>query len=426
MEVSLKITSLAHLGKGIGRHDGKVVFVPFTAPGDEVVARITSEKKGFCEAGLVRVETPSALRAEPVCGVYGKCGGCAYQHIAYDAQVQWKDKIFRETIERLGKAKGVGFDAPVAAPRPYNYRARAGIKVHGRGWGFFAAKSRFVVDMEACPLLDEVLNTAYSGIKQRLKNEKTALASIDLYLSQRHASAVAGLYVKEDLRLDWREALSGVAGLKGFEVFLRPDEGRAGKRIFACGDVAAVYSCGGIEFSSGIGAFSQINLEQNAALVGKAVEYAGFSGNEIVLDLFSGIGNLTLPAALRAGKATGVELNKEAVVFARQNADENAIKGVDFVRSPVDEWLKKGLKYLEKNPPDVVILDPPRSVDASVARLIKDIRPKKIIYISCSPPELARDISAFKAAGYDVKRAGFVDFFPQTFHIEGIALLEPI
>ncbi len=426
MEVSLKITSLAHLGKGIGRHEGKVVFVPFTAPGDEVVARILSEKKGFCEGSLVRMDSPSALRTAPLCRVYEKCGGCSCQHIAYDAEVQWKDKIFRDAIERIGKAKAVCFDAPMPSLRPYNYRGRARIQAQGKRWGFFEAKTRAVVDIDECPLLDDILNTAYSGIKQRLKHEKTAITSIELCLSQKHGSAVARLYVKEDLRLDWQGLLAGIAGLKGFEVFLMPDEKRRMRMIFRFGDTEAVYSHEGIEYLSGIGAFSQVNLPQNSALIRKALEYAGLSGNERVLDLFSGIGNLTLPFALKAGNATGVELNKDACLFARNNAEKNSIKGVDFIPAPVDEWLENGLKGLARNPPDVVILDPPRSVDAGVARLLADVRPKKIIYISCNPPELARDISSFADKGYMVGRAGFVDFFPRTFHIEGIALLEPI
>lgn len=423
MEEIVEITALAFGGNGVGRIGGKVVFVPFTAPGDRVRIRLTLEKKGFSEGAATELIEPSPLRTVPPCPVFGRCGGCAWQHISYPAQVEWKERIFVETLRRIGKVAPMRLDAPKASPLPYNYRGRVGFKIEGERWGFFESKSHRVVDIESCPIADPVINRAFGGIKEALAGRRTSLYALDLGTSEKEGAAVASFHVAEDTGFDWKGALSGVS-LKGFEVRRSPMKKGKGKRIFTEMDTGLVYRAAGAEFSAPIDVFSQVNREQNRALVERVVEYSGLTGVETVVDLFSGVGNMAIPLARRAKRAIGIETSGEAVKEAEKNARRNGAENAAFVREEAGAWMKNNLKMLEKEGPLVVILDPPRSGEADVSGMLGSFRPEKIIYVSCSPPTLARDLSLLAGSGYSVFRAGLFDMFPQTYHIESIVGLE--
>ncbi|MBI5454939.1 MAG: class I SAM-dependent RNA methyltransferase [Deltaproteobacteria bacterium] len=424
MEHIVDITSLAFGGRGIGRIDGKVVFVPFTAPGDRARVKVITEKKGFSEGALVEVVSPSPQRAKPPCPVFGACGGCALQHISYEGQAEWKERIFEETLKRIGKVEGVEFSSPVKAANPWNYRGRASFHVDKWAWGFFGEKSHSVIDIEECPIADPSVNRAFKGIKGALSAKKHGIYTVEVGTSPIDNQAVASFYVYEEKKVDWHGCLSGVEGLKGFEVRLAPEGKGKGKRIYSEGDTVLSYSVQGLKLNAGIGLFSQVNLAQNERLVEKVIEYAGLSGTETVVDLFSGVGNLTLPLSRGARATTGVESSVEATEFAQENAKLNGIKSASFVSSEAAPWLKQEIKNLEKTRPCVLVLDPPRGGGPEVVSMLSGARPERIVYVSCSPPTLARDLSTLNACGYRVKRASFVDMFPQTYHIECVAGLE--
>ncbi|MBI2412533.1 MAG: 23S rRNA (uracil(1939)-C(5))-methyltransferase RlmD [Deltaproteobacteria bacterium] len=424
MEHIVDITALAFGGRGIGRIDGKVVFVPFTAPGDRARIAVVTEKKGFSEGALVEVVSPSPLRAKPPCPVFGACGGCALQHISYEGQVEWKERIFEETLKRIGKVEGAEFGEPIKAVNPWNYRSRASFHVDRNGWGFFGEKSHIVIDIDECPIADPAVNRAFKGIKGALSGKKHGIYTVEVGASPVDGKAVAAFYIHEEKKIDWHGCLSGIEGLKGFEVRLSPERKGKGKRIYSEGDTVLSYSVQGLRFNAGIGLFSQVNPAQNERLVEKVVEYAGLSGTETVVDLFSGVGNLTLPLSKGARAATGVESSIEATEFAEENAKINGIKSASFVSSEAALWLKQEIKSLEKTRPCVIVLDPPRGGGPEVVSMLSGARPERIVYVSCSPPTLARDLSTLSACGYKVKRASFVDMFPQTYHIECVASLE--
>lgn len=423
MEHIVEITALAFGGSGVGRIGGKVVFVPFTAPGDRVRVRLAVEKKGFSEGVVSEILDPSPLRVEPPCPVFGICGGCDWQHISYPAQVEWKERIFIETLKRIGRVAPRVLDPPEASPLPYNYRSRAGFKIDGPRWGFFESKSHRVVDIEECPIADPLINTSFSVIKRALAGKDTGLYALDLGTSEKEGAAVASFHVMRDTRFDWIAALAGAA-LKGFEVRLSPLKKGKGRRIFAEQDSRLAYRAAGVEFTAGVEVFSQVNRPQNRRLVERVVEYAGLSGTETVIDLFSGAGNMTLPLARGAKKAVGVESSAEAVKQARDNASANAVSNAVFVRANAPDWVNGNLKKLEQGGPLVVILDPPRSGETTVSGMLGRLRPERIVYVSCSPPTLARDLSLLTGNGYSVFRAGLFDMFPQTYHIESIVGLE--
>jgi len=426
MEHIVDITSLAFGGRGIGRIDGKVVFVPFTAPGDKARVEVVTEKKGFSEGALVEVVSSSPQRVSPSCPVFGACGGCALQHISYEGQAEWKERIFEETLKRIGKVEGVEFGEPIKAANPWNYRGRAAFHVDKGAWGFFGGKRHSVIDIDECPIVDPVVNRAFKGIKGALSGRKHGIYAVEVVGSPIDNRAVASFYVYEEKKVDWHGCLSGVEGLKGFEVRLSTERKGRGERICAEGDTVLSYAVQGFTLKAGIGLFSQVNLTQNEQLVQKVIEYAGLSGTETVVDLFSGVGNFTLPLSRGARLAIGVESSVEAVEFAEENARINGTKSASFHAAEAVAWLKQEIKNLEKTRPCVLVLDPPRGGGPDVVRMISDARPERVVYVSCSPPTLARDLSTLNACGYRVKRASFVDMFPQTYHIECVACLELI
>lgn len=425
MESTVQITGLAHGGAGVGRIDGKVVFVPLTAPGDEVSVEVTADKKSFYEGVLKKVVKPSPSRVEPRCPLFGLCGGCGLQHIDYPVQVEWKKNIFEETLKRIGGVEGVIFDPPAPSPQAFNYRSRARFHVSGDYWGFFESKSHRVVEMDDCPILDPKVNSAYKGIKDALKGKIKHLFAVDIGVGETDGKAVAAFHLTAQESFRWEGLLKETGLLKGLEVWLYPqrnDRNRGALKL-SLGESDLAYDIAGLRLKAGISSFSQVNRLQNRNLVDRAVEYAGLKGAEAVLDLFCGAGNLTFPIAKRAASVTGVESVPGAVSSARKNAIENSIKNADFIESEALTWLKQDIKGLEKQRYSVVVLDPPRGGDPGVAGKLARLRPKEIVYVSCSPPTLARDISILASAGYRAVSSGLFDMFPQTFHIESVARL---
>lgn len=429
MESIVRITGLAYGGRGVGRIDGKVIFVPFTAPGDEARVKVVAEKKGFSEGLLVELVVPSPMRTAPPCPVFGLCGGCALQHLRYPEQVVWKEKIFEETLKRIGRVEDISFDEPVPSGAEFFYRQRARFQIKEGRWGFFEAGSNRVVDIENCPIVHPSINAAFGRIKAIFQDEfkddemVPRLTSLEAGFSPGDGGTVAAFHLsgeKGAFKSDsWIEdILRKVEGIKGIEVWIKTL--KAGKRVVSVGDTRLVYSLGEIKYAAGISVFSQINLLQNSEMVKKVIEYANLSGTERALEIFSGVGNLTLPMAKKAGRITGIESSKEAVTNARENAALNSIGSASFIRSEAGVWLKSNIKKIEKEGLDVVVLDPPRGGDPEVTELMAGLRPGKVIYVSCSPPTLARDISILARHGFKRFKACLIDMFPQTYHIEGI------
>lgn len=420
----VEITSLAFGGKGIGRIDGKVVFVPYGAPGDVLDVRIVTEKKGFSEGVIERIEKPSPLRIEPACPYYGECGGCNMQHMAYAHQLEWKQRILEETLKRIGRVDGIRFDEPAASERQFNYRARARFQAEGGRTGFFGARSHRVIDIENCPLLEPAVNESYADIRRAVASgQMPPVHSFEVGLSEGDSKTVAVFHTYGKADWSWKTALEGVRHLKGYEVWMTPEKGKA-RRLKSEGDTAVSYSIEGINISARASVFSQVNRVQNGALVKKAIAFAGLTGKETVIDLFSGVGNLTLPFSKGSRISIGVESNVEAVARARENALENSIKNTGFHAAQADAWLKQNLKNLESQKDCVLVLDPPRGGEPDIAKSLSGTRPGRIVYISCSPPTLARDVFALAGCGYRVFRAALIDMFPQTYHIESLVSLE--
>ena len=381
MEKRVTITGLAFGGSGISRiHEtdadkGKVVFVPLTAAGDEVVIEITSEKKTFCEAVLKEIIKAGPERVEPSCRWHGACGGCSWGHIRYEAQVAWKARILEETLGRLGRidTKKVRFDSPSHAPKEFNYRSRARFHCADGKMGLYGPKTHEICPIDACPLLDVRINAAYAEVREVLTAAGAkSVESVEMGCGA-DGPATAVIHIHGGLSPALYKALikADSRSLKGFEV----RHSSSGRVVASHGDVMLTSRSGGFDISSGPGAFSQANQAHNKALVDKVVDYAGLAGSERVLDLYCGSGNLSLPLAVHAGFVTGVEAQAEAVGRAAANAAENGITNVAFYRAGVAGWLGRNLKDLEKDRADVVVLDPPRDGEHEAVKVPAVLRP---------------------------------------------------
>ncbi|MBI5562288.1 MAG: class I SAM-dependent RNA methyltransferase [Deltaproteobacteria bacterium] len=425
----ITITGLAFGGRGVGRINGKAVFVPYAAPGDEAEVEIVSEKKGYSEAVITGLLKSSAGRAEPLCRYYGLCGGCSWQHLSYETQAAWKQRILGDALERIGGIKDVAFDEPALSRSPFHYRGRARLHSRGGRMGFYEAGSRRLVDVDECPLLEPPVNEAFRELRKAL-NGKAPFDEVEIAAGADGKTAAA-FHVRGRPDNGFIKTIGRAAVIAGFEIINAAN----GRRVWSQGETLLAGGVMGMAIAAGVSGFSQVNRAQNEVMAAKAVEYAGLTGAERVLDLYCGAGNLSLPLALRAGRVTGVEADREAVKQAGRNAGLNNIVNAAFHASDAAGWLRRGarpfknedkeirenVKILERGGPDVVILDPPRDGEGGAARLLGESRIPRIVYVSCNPPALARDARLLARSGYRLSRAGLIDMFPQTYHIESIA-----
>jgi 23S rRNA (uracil1939-C5)-methyltransferase len=421
----VEIEKMVYGGKGMGRVDGKVVFVPFAAPGERVQAEVVHEKKDYAEAALKKVEMKSPRRVEPFCPLYGDCGGCQYQHFAYEEQLKLKEEAVRETFSRLTRSGSFEFLPIIPSPQDRGYRIRAQFKAGEKGGrrflGFHAWRTHRVVEVAHCPLLHPLADRILAGLNAYLrKRADVTLKGADLQVSPEEGQGAVVLQTEGSWDPGKVEAMGrGVEGLKAITW------GEKKKSVW--GDVTLFYDSpevGGRKLRLQISgdSFVQVNPGQNENLVRKVVDWAGLTGREKVLDLFCGSGNLTLPLALAAKRIWGIDQDRQAIDSARENARENSLSHCSFSAVPAVDGI--GRIRGEADSVDLAVLDPPRVGAHGVLEPLAALRPRKILYVSCEPPTLARDLARLGSLGYNVQRIQPLDMFPQTYHIEVIAELE--
>ena len=424
--LTIEIEKMVYGGKGMGRAEGKVVFVPFTATGERVEVEVVREKKDYAEASLKRIESPSPRRRNPFCPLYGECGGCQYQHFAYEEQLKLKEEAVRDAIHRLSRK--VSFEILPIIPSPIDrgYRIRAqmktGVRAGKRILGFYAWRTHQVVAVQDCPLLHPLANRILSGLNRYLQGRKgIPLKGADLQVSPDEGQGVVSLRVEGPWDSEGMQEIGEeVPEIKGIVV-----EGKEGS---SWGEPRLWYKgpeIGGrrLLLQAGGKSFVQVNPDQNRNLIGKVLEWADLKREEKGIDLFCGSGNLTLPLALRGEKVWGVDQDGEAIDSARENARRNLIRNCAFWAGTAEEGI--GRIKREAGEVDLVVLDPPRVGAHSALNPIASLHPRKILYVSCEPPTLARDLAHLVSLGYNLKRIQPLDMFPQTYHIEMVAELMP-
>lgn len=439
-EIIIDITDITADGSGVGKYNGIVIFVPLTAVGDTVRAKILKVKKTYAFAKLVEIITPSADRVENQCPSFRQCGGCVFRHIGYEAECRLKYNKVYEAMKRIG-----GVDVKpmpiLASDRQERYRNKAQYPVATDGAvGFFANHSHRIVACPTCALQPEIFDKITAVCTEWIREN-----GISIYDEQRHKGLLRHIYIRIAEKTDeimftavingnklpysdkLIDLLKGVCGerLKSVQLNFNSAEtnvilGDKCKVIFG-EDYITDILCG-VKVRLSPMSFYQVNRNMAEMLYKKAEEYARPQGCDI-LDLYCGAGTIGLSMAEKAKSIIGVEIVPEAIEDAKFNAQNNNIKNARFICADAGEAAEKLAK--ENISPEVVIVDPPRKgCSAELISIICDrFKPDRVVYVSCDPATLARDVKIFTENGYRLVEYTPVDLFPRTSHVETVSLL---
>ncbi len=427
--------SLADRGMAMAHIDGKVAFVPFAAPGDEVEVEIVREKRRHVITRLVRVITPSPLRRAPRCPHFGRCGGCQWQHLPYPEQLRAKDRSFRGFLRtRLGLRDEAPFRDPIPSPREWGYRNRVGWKVRFFGGGvhvgYFKAGTHRLVPIRACPVARPEIEGVLGPLGEFLQGfapARGALPQVDVQVDGRGglwavAHLLRPLSRDDDARLRAFFRSAGVRGAfvqAGRKHTLRPLGEDPGAMEFT---VTAAGRALGLAVRPG--GFVQANPDVNQAIVDEVVALADRYRGLTVLDLYAGAGNFSLPLALAARRVVAVEGYPPAARDGAANARRNGLDNVEVRAQPVARALEDMVRAGEH--PGFVVMDPPREGAPEALSGLLALRPAHVLYVSCSPQTLARDLRHLTRDAYRVAWVRSADMFPQTAHMESLTLLEAL
>jgi len=436
---TVTIANYASDGEGVARIDGQVVFVRGAIHGETCRVRVLRATKTAAWAKIEELLTPSPLRREPLCPAYGPCGGCDFQHMDYSEELRQKHQRVADALERVG-----GIEAPLrpilAAERQNHYRNKAIFAVGpGPSMGFFRRRSHQVIPVEACLIQDEAANRAAKALKEWM-----AAHHVSVYDETRHEGLIRHLFVRTaeesgkiavclvatETQLPNRAALIETIlrhcpETVSLMLCVNKDVGNVvlrGEFLTLWGEDHLEDTLSGLRFRLSPRSFFQVNPIQAERLYNIALNYAALTGEETVLDLYCGTGTITLLLAQGAKYAIGAEIVPEAVHDAVENAERNNIQNAEFILADAalaaKELQKRGL------PPDVVVVDPPRKgLAPEVIEQIAEMRPQRVVYVSCDPATLARDLKHFATLGYTTKELTPVDMFPRCAHVETVALL---
>lgn len=424
------VEKLSHDGRGIAHLDGKIQFVDGALPGEAVMAKMVSTRSKFDELRTVEVLEAVADRATPPCNFADLCGGCSLQHMSGDAQIAFKEGTLREHFAHFGGIEPEQWIEPMrSVDRGYRRKARLGVKyVHKRESvlvGFREKRTSFLADIDHCAVLDPRIGEQITGLR-------TLIHSLDAYQRIAQVEVACGddeaaLVFRnlDPLNDDDRARLIAFGQAQGLHIYLQPKGPDTVHRIWPEGGEERLhYRLDAFDLTMTFHPmdFTQVNADINQQMVARAVDWLDIQPGERVLDLFCGLGNFTLPIARRAGEVVGVEGDDAMVVRGRENAERNGIDNVRFYGANLqgdftaEAWAAEGF--------DKILIDPPRSGAEEVCEYLTAFGANRIVYVSCNPATLARDAGVMVRNGYRLVRAGVMDMFPHTTHVESIALFE--
>jgi 23S rRNA (uracil1939-C5)-methyltransferase len=429
-QLEVEIDSLAFGGRGVARSEGLVVFVAGALPGDRVRVEITKAKKRFAEARTLELLQPSAERIADRCIHEGEpCPGAPWQGLTYERQLTHKSEQVDEALRRIGGLDGFELEQIEPALEQWRYRNKLEYSFgerDGEPTLGFHARGRWdlIVDVDDCQLASERGNAARNAVR-----EWARLESVPAYDSRTKEGTLRNLVVREGWRtgqIQTRLVTSAVAFPKppvDLHTAIEGDSGGTDGPTGVLGEERLREELSGLKLEMSHGAFFQTNTEMAERLYAIAAEYAGLSGSERVFDLYCGIGTIGLTMAAKAGEVWGVEIVPEAITDAERNAEQNKIENAHFFAGSARTSVRPLIEQAGK--PDVVVIDPPRAgLSQKIVRRLIECEAKKIVYISCNPTTLAPNAAQLVEAGYTLRRVKPVDMFPQTPHIECVALLE--
>lgn len=454
---NLRIETAAAQGHCMGRTEsGMVVFVPYTAPGDVVDAVIIKKKKRFGHGKVLRFHEKSELRTEPFCSHFGQCGGCRWQHMPYELQLELKAQTVKDSLERIG---GLSFPEPeqiLPCDTPRYYRNKmefsfsdfrwltreeieSGEELSRNALGFHVP-GHFdrVIDIEHCFLQADPSNAIRLFVRKRAEE-----LGIPFYNSKFHTGQIRSLILRCTSAGDWMAILQTAEASEEFMQLLEEVRDKFSeikallyvvnskknetfydlevKRFH--GDEFITEEMEGLKFRIGPKSFYQTNSAQAYELYKATRKLAGLTGSELVYDLYTGTGTIANFIAKDAGRVIGIESVAEAIEDAKLNSRENGIENTEFFAGDMRDLLTNEF-IAEKGQPDVIVTDPPRAgMHPSVVETILKCRAPKVVYVSCNPGTQSRDLAVLDEA-YKIQTVQPVDMFPQTHHVENIVLLE--
>ena len=425
---AVHIHGLDPKGRGVGRVDGKTTFVHGALPGEEVVCRRVRRRRSFDEAVVQEVVEASPDRVEPRCRFYERCGGCSLQHLSYDVQLRHKERTLLDALSTAGNVSPRLVMPPLAgSPWRYRRKARLGARyVPGRYGALVGFRERFpnrIADMTDCEVLAAPLGPFVMPLRELVGSLEARARIPQVEVAAGEDTAVLVIRHLDPLSAGDLEAIEAFAIRRGIGVWLQPGgPDTARSFVHAKSDLHYSLDDGAIRLFFSPLDFVQVNVEVNRALVRQVVSMLAPAPGEKVLDAYCGLGNFSLPLAARGADVTGLEAEIEMVDRANANAAGNALPasfhradlGDDVV---VQSWLRRGW--------DKLLIDPPRSGAEVVVEYVPLARPSRIVYVSCNPDTLARDAARLvHEHGYRLTRAGLVDMFPHTSHIESVTEFE--
>jgi 23S rRNA (uracil1939-C5)-methyltransferase len=438
---SVRFTDLLANGQAVGRINGLVVFVTGPLPGERARVRIQQVKPKYAVGEVVGYESQSEMRVKPFCGVFGVCGGCQVQHLAYPAQLAWKEQIVRSALQRIGGFADVVVQRAVGMTHPRNYRNKMALVVgHGAGetvFGFYQARSHALVRIDTCPVVLPQLDAAIGGLYDAAR----ASDSREAFIGAKHAIVRAGAasqqavlsITTERQSVAVRECAPAIArrvrGVVGISNSFEPRTANAvlgRKMLYAWGQREMEETIEGVRYRVSPASFFQVNSE----MVGRIFRFLapGVKKGRTVVDLYCGAGTFAIFFASRGAHVVGVEENPAAVREARENAAINAVDDlVTFVEGRVEGAVANPQGRDALAEAEIVFLDPPRKgSDVATLDAIATVQVPNIWYLSCNPATLARDLAYLATRGYKLGVVQPFDMFPQTGHVETLVTLHHV
>ena len=441
----IEVTGFSHNGEGVGKINGFAVFIPQGIPGEQVQVRVTEVRSSFARGHVQQVLTPSRDRVSPPCPVFGICGGCQLQHIAYSRQLELKRELLVQALKRIGRIGDIGVLPTAGMENPWRYRNKGQFHAGKEGGrvalGFFKPGSHELVTAGDCLLFSRAVNSLLGYLEQVLSE-----AQVEVYDQRNGTGWLRNVVIRESSATGeimvifvtagsrpvppaiWEELLTRFPNL----VSVYQNVNRRSSPVVMGADFILLHGkpaiqdrIGHLSFKISPSSFFQVNSVQTSLLSHLVQEMAGLDGSQTVIDAYSGVGTIALFLARRTKKVIAIESSHRAVADARTNARENGVTNVQFLPVRVEEWVAEGKKA--NHGVDVVVVDPPRrGLNPEFVEALLEMKPPKLIYVSCNPATLARDLGHLANQGYTINAVQPVDMFPQTAHVETVVLMSRV
>ncbi|WP_346208153.1 23S rRNA (uracil(1939)-C(5))-methyltransferase RlmD [Caldifermentibacillus hisashii] len=444
--IDVEFVDLTHEGQGVAKIDGFPVFVPGGLPGESAQIKILNVKKNYGYGKLIEIKEKSPYRVEIPKEDMHKYGGCQLHHMSYEGQLQFKQNLVEQTLTRIGKLQDVNIHPIIGMEQPFHYRNKAQVPVGERNGrlitGFYKPRTHEIIDTDESVIHMEAINDAIKIVKEICSELGVAAYNEEAHTGVlRHIMARFGRKTDELMivlitrteKLPHRKEIvekivAALPNVKSVVHNVNPKRTNVilGERTQVLWGQNVIYDyIGNVKFAISPRSFYQVNPVQTQVLYDKALAYTGLTGEEIVIDAYCGIGTISLFLAQQAKKVYGVEVVSDAINDAKKNADLNGITNVEFTvgeaETVIPNWAKEGIHA------DVIVVDPPRKgCDAALLKTIIEMKPKRVVYVSCNPATLARDLGILETGGYQTLEVQPVDMFPMTMHVECVVLMSRV